>query len=71
MKLNQFAVYRVDQNTEGKVLGHLQYKEASRQNVPICVEHYRQMSIQSVQETEKVMDIWMKSFPSILPDLSG
>jgi len=49
----------------------LPYQEASRQNVPICVEYYRQMSIQSMQETEKVMDIWMKSFPSILPDLSG
>ena len=71
MKLNQFAVYRVDQNTEGKVLWHLPYQEASRQNVPICVGYYRQMSIQSMQETEKVMDIWMKSFPSILPDLSG
>ena len=71
MKLNQFAVYRVDQNTEGKVLWHLPYQEASRQNEPICVEYYRQMSIQSMQETEKVMDIWMKSFPSILPDLSG
>ena len=71
MKLNQFAVYRVDQNTEGKVLWHLPYQEASRQNVPICVEYYRQMSSQSMQETEKVMDIWMKSFPSILPDLSG
>ena len=67
MKLNQFAVYRVDQNTEGKVLWHLPYQEASRQNVPICVEYYRQMSIQSMQETEKVMDIWMKSFPSIYP----
>ena len=32
MKLNQFAVYRVDQNTEGKVLWHLPYQEASRQN---------------------------------------
>lgn len=60
MKFNQFAVYRVDQNTEGKVLWHLPYQEASRQNVPICVEYYRQMSIQAMQEDEKVTDIWKR-----------
>lgn len=60
MKLNQFAVYRVDQNTEGKVLWHLPYLEASRQKVPIRVEYYRKMSIQAMQEDEKVMDIWKR-----------
>lgn len=58
MKINQFAVYRVDQNTEGKVLWHLPYQEASRQEVPIRVEYYRKMSIQAMQEDEKVMDVW-------------
>lgn len=60
MKLNQFAVYRVNQNTEGKVLWHLPYQEASRQTVPIRVEYYRKMSIQAMQEDEKVMDIWKR-----------
>ena len=45
MKLNQFALYRVDQNTDGKVLWHLPYQEASRQNVPIRVEYYRKMAV--------------------------
>ncbi len=29
MKLNQFAVYRVDQQTAGKALWHLPYQEDS------------------------------------------
>ena len=45
MKLNQFAVYRVDQQTEGKALWHLPYQEAIQQNVSIIVENYRLISI--------------------------
>lgn len=60
MKLNQFAIYRVNQQTEGKVLWHLPYQEAIRQNVPIRVESYRLISIQPMQEEEKVSDIWKR-----------
>ena len=60
MKLNQFAVYRVNQQTEGKVLWHLPYQEAIRQNVPIRVESYRLISIQPMQEEETVSDIWKR-----------
>lgn len=60
MKLNQFAVYRVDQRTEGKVLGHLPYQEAIQQNVSIIVENYRLISIHKMQENEKVADIWKR-----------
>ena len=45
MKLNQFAVYRVDQQTAGKALWHLPYQEAIQQNVSIIVENYRLISI--------------------------
>ena len=45
MKLNQFAVYRVDQQTAGKALWHLPYQEARQQNVSITVENYRLISI--------------------------
>ena len=48
MKLNQFAVYRVDQQTEGKVLWHLPYQEAIQQNVSIIVENYRLISFHAV-----------------------
>jgi len=60
MKHNQFAVYRVNQGTEGKVLWHLPYQEAIHQNVPIRVESYRLMSIQKMKDVEKVTDIWKR-----------
>lgn len=60
MKLNQFAVYRVNQQTEGKILWHLPYQEAIHQNVPITVENYRLISIHEIQENEKVADIWKR-----------
>ena len=60
MKLNQFAVYRVDQQTAGKVLWHLPYQEARQQNVSVAVENYRLISIHEMQENEKVADIWKR-----------
>ena len=60
MKVNQFAVYRVDQQTEGKVLWHLPYQEARQQNVSITVENYRLISIYEMQEKEQVADIWKR-----------
>ena len=60
MKLNQFAVYRVDQQTAGKALWHLPYQEARQQNVLITVENYRLISIHEMQENEKVADIWKR-----------
>ena len=60
MKLNQFAVYRVDQQTVGKALWHLPYQEARQQNVSITVENYRLVSIHEMQEEEKVADIWKR-----------
>ena len=60
MKLNQFAVYRVNQQTAGKALWHLPYQEARQQNVSITVENYRVISIHEMQEEEKVADIWKR-----------
>ena len=60
MKLNQFAVYRVNQQSEGKILWHLPYQEAIHQNVPITVGNYRLISIHEIQENEKVADIWKR-----------
>ena len=60
MKLNQFAVYRVNQQTEGKILWHLPYQEAIHQNVPITVKNYQLISIHEIQENEKVADIWKR-----------
>ena len=41
MKLNQFAVYRVDQQTAGKALWHLPYQEARAE----CVDYCRKLPI--------------------------
>ena len=57
MKLNQFAVYRVNQQTEGKALWHMLYQEAIHQKILIRVEYYRQMSIEKMQEDERAIDI--------------
>ncbi len=57
MKLNQFAIYRVNQQTEGKALWHLPYQETIRQKISVRVEYYRQRSIEKIQEDEKVTDI--------------
>ena len=61
MYFNQFAVYRVDQQTAGKALWHLPYQEARQQNVSITVENYRLISIHEMQENEKVADIWKRT----------
>lgn len=60
MKLNQFAVYRVDQDTEGKILWHLPYQEAVHQDVSISVDYYRKLSIHKIQGDEKVVSIWKR-----------
>ena len=60
MKLNQFAVYRVNQQTEGKVLWHLPYQKGIQQSVSIIVENYRLISIHKMQKEETVADIWKR-----------
>ena len=54
MNLNQFAVYRVDQQTAGKALWHLPYQEARQQNVSITVENYRVISIHEMQKKKSL-----------------
>ncbi len=43
MKNDQFAVYRVDRNSEGRDLWHLSYQEAVSRKLAIRIEHYRQI----------------------------
>ena len=45
MKNDQFAVYRVNRNSEGRDLWHLSYQEAVSRKLAIRIEHYRQMDI--------------------------
>ena len=74
MKLNQFALYRVDQNTDGKVLWHLPYQEASRQAVPrdVILDAYGKQSLMNVNRDSmkkpgrKSMNIYNSMFHKIL-----
>lgn len=64
MKNDQFAVYRVDRNSEGRDLWHLSYQEAVSRKLAIRIEYYRQMDISPLLPGETVIALWkrMKGF---------
>lgn len=60
MKDNQFAVYRVNCNSEGGELWHLSYQEAVSRNLPIRIEYYRQMDIRPLLPGETAIALWKR-----------
>lgn len=60
MKLNQFAVYRVNKNTEGRELWHLSYQEAMSQKLSIQIEFYKQMNVGKLKDGETANDLWKR-----------
>ena len=58
MKLNQYAVYRVDQTSPGKVLWHKSYSEVQQEKLSIQFEYYRQQRIEKVSPKDTAMTIW-------------
>lgn len=60
MKLNQYALYRVDKNKEGRELWHLSYQEARERKLPIRIESYRQMQIGELEKNEKIIHLWSR-----------
>lgn len=60
MKLNQYALYRVDKNKEGRELWHLSYQEARERKIPIRIESYRQMQIGELEKDEKIIHLWSR-----------
>ena len=54
MKLNQYAVYRVDQTSSGKALWRLPYDMVQKKKLQIRIEFYRQQRIEkiSVDDTD-------------------
>lgn len=60
MKNNQFAVYRVDCNSEGRELWHLSYQEAVSRKLAIRIEHYRQMDIRPLLPGETAIVLWKR-----------
>lgn len=60
MKNNQFAVYRVDRNSEGRDLWHLSYQEAVSRKLAIRIEHYRQIDLRPLLPGESAIALWKR-----------
>lgn len=60
MNINQFALYRVNQDTEGKVLWHLSYQEAMSRKLKIRIEFYKQMEVGKLKEDETISLLWKR-----------
>lgn len=58
MNINQFALYRVNQDTEGKMLWHLPYQEAMSRKLKIRIEFYKQMEVGKLKEDETISFLW-------------
>lgn len=58
MKLNQYAVYRVDQTSSGKALWRLPYDMVQKKKMQIRMEFYRQQRIEKVSAYDTAMTIW-------------
>ena len=60
MKNDQFAVYRVDRNSEGRDLWHLSYQEAVSRKLAIRIEYYRQIDIRPLLPGESAIALWKR-----------
>ena len=60
MKNDQFAVYRVDRNSEGRDLWHLSYQEAVSRKLAIRIEHYRQINLRPLLPGESAIALWKR-----------
>lgn len=58
MKLNQYAVYRVDQTSSGKDLWRLPYDMVQKKKLQIRIEFYRQQRIEKVSADDTAITIW-------------
>ena len=58
MKINQFALYRVNKMTAGRKLWHLSYNEVREKNFAVRVEFYRHMMVGEMKPDETANDIW-------------
>lgn len=61
MKTDQYAVYRVDQNTAGKELWKKPYEQVRIENRQVWIGYYRQISLAVMEEGEKAIDVWKKT----------
>ena len=55
---NQFALYRVNPLTSGKVLWHKTFEEVRDMGIPVRIELYRPYHLELLEKEEPVMEIW-------------
>lgn len=60
MKNNQFALYRVDKQKEGKELWQLSYQEVSERHLPVRIDSYKVVHVDAFDPEEKANEIWQK-----------
>lgn len=57
MKINQFALYRVDKQKEGKKLWQLSYQEVRERHLPVRIDSYKVVHVDAFDPEEKANDI--------------
>ena len=60
MKIDQFALYRVNKMTAGRKLWHLTYNEVREKNFAVRVEFYRHMMVGEMKPDETANEIWKR-----------
>ena len=60
MKINQFALYRVNKMTAGRKLWYLSYNEVREKNLFVRVEFYRHMMVGEMKPDETANEIWKR-----------
>lgn len=60
MRINQFALYRVNKMIAGRKLWHLSYNEVREQDLAIRIKYYRQIAIDEMQKAETANDVWKR-----------
>ncbi len=60
MKIDQFALYRVNKMTAGRKLWHLSYNEVREKNFAVRVEFYRHMMVGEMKPDETANEIWKR-----------
>ena len=61
MRIDQYALYRVDPNKAGKELWRKPYEQAQKEKRQIWIGFYRQIRIAPIDGEEAIMDIWEKT----------
>lgn len=60
MKINQYALYRINKATAGRKLQNLSYNEVREQKLAIRIEFYRQIAMGEIKNDETANEVWKR-----------